>query len=1630
MYIDKIDELLDKTIDDYYETLMNNQKIQSIFGDINFVRHQKEINNIFDLHMNSINMEEIRNIIKNNDNVDMVIQIIKRYIAYYTFLMIAFFYKHDKKTFINNIVEFSKNQGLYTYKISNFFNSGNNAKIIEFYQMIRDILIIINVINKENSDKSTLNNLKAKKNMKSAFDFIDSLGKDYVKQVFSASSYDTPKEQAHNIIKTLIILEIYKKIDKQEIYRLIELVEQEKGEYIFIDIVVPKKQNVDYSTIEDILSSEEIESGYAHELWNYIIEQDQIKHFDNVDAKILKLINSKLMIPITQEFLLYHHSSEKYEQHNSSNKKQDTKIKYIINKIDLASELFSPQKDPTNILKIKKSFSPLLNEKRAVTINDGEDQRIIAKNLNFSQQSSTNFDYHLDLLSHRTNPYVNFKDFKNYGFSITFNKSTDCIRSIVFDKTGEFKQNHNNVVQMRSGPRNIHTDIVGFLMPSNISSIECTKIKKLTDIRNITNNKNGYALMKQLLIDTKLQNVKHGSSVFWLFDLNKDNVKIKSYDQTNKLTERDQIKHMVGQLYDDIQFYAFNAIKYDMQKLQKNLTLDDIKKIIEHYQIKYIDIQNNDEYMDELENLSYELMIKSESKYDENDDIFFGLSGDIIKLPSIISHDRSKIESVKIEVAKYEHHIHQEVINTHSAICQHHIEWNNLAQIRKKDPNKHADGIYKFMSNYVIENAEQEYVCKSCGTYVNINKYISDGKFDSATGQFITYSIPIFTPLEEMAEYLKYNLAIRGIDKIIDRFASIINIPFLIGTVRDIKQNRKPIIKNVIDLILLNNSFLRKNITKRNPEAIKLYGINEKLTSIFSFHLDNAIFVYSSKEKDLYKIPKYNNVMTYIYIMITLELNVDNILSLSKNKKNSCSYEIFAKYGKNLFDGLKIRKNTDGDLVHINKYPSFCYVIFIMSCMSSLYNMWLYADNVSPQARKKNHLTVQKIIIHSFVDILNSLLENSTLHSSNKIYKIFSTKFYDKLSSVYSDPTIIKRLDESIEQIEDMQKSSSDTKIKSIKPTGTYEKMLLDESIYRDNPPATYFAPLRVDDTIKIKTMNNVTNCKNGNFHRWVPKNNSYMCKICDSDIYDTHYDPKLTEDIYKNYKYIKLQKLANTFCENGKMHKIICKNSNASICDKCNETNNANKSFTHDELDFFNSKIIKLHNKQNKMDINKNNSIQNAEKKESEYVLSVIEKLTSQYSTNNEQKFKFIVDFIHTVQSVVGSSISIGNDNVDLLNNIYIIKYDHMGNAIDKIELSESDNKVTLKKNHPIFNTDVLMYIDTRTTKVEVYYDAITNTLLGYKEQNSKLVHNNDANIKLTVKYSILNKLKYLGHNEIYVKLSDKLNNKNNDNQSQSQSQSDSYNDDTYDDFTRIVNDIMIHRNKNLKKVMYNFKRSINRIKYNFADANDTNSNINNDDNYTNTNDTLTQITEIYKQKISKIKLYDANNTHKIFKHWKAINLGVNPKLLHKNTMNVHDDTKILYADTLNQHDVNNNLILFYITYNMKKLIEYNDNKFIKMNIITFLIEFINATFDMFNVEYMHNNIEIKRFKYIIEGDGFIHDDEQKGYGLDMYGNDDDVEISDEQQNNIDDINEEMDAMDVDIDDLDSANEHFMERQ
>ena len=174
MYLNKIDLLLDKITDDFYATITNTQQLKKILAETNFVKFQKELTDFLKSYCDKINLSDIEELLKNSSIKIKIQETIKRYLCIYLFLYIGFFYVNSDSTFMNNIVEFTKNSTQYNYKIDGFFNSESNALIVKYFQFIKQLLNFIEADTPQK--KETLTN---RMNINHVLNFITLLVKNF-----------------------------------------------------------------------------------------------------------------------------------------------------------------------------------------------------------------------------------------------------------------------------------------------------------------------------------------------------------------------------------------------------------------------------------------------------------------------------------------------------------------------------------------------------------------------------------------------------------------------------------------------------------------------------------------------------------------------------------------------------------------------------------------------------------------------------------------------------------------------------------------------------------------------------------------------------------------------------------------------------------------------------------------------------------------------------------------------------------------------------------------------------------------------------------------------------------------------------------------------------------------------------------------------------------------------------------------------------------------------------------------------------------------------------------------------------------------------------------------------------------
>ena len=770
MLINQIDNLFDTILNNFYDFLYKKDIFKKYSKDSNFVVFQEDILLNIKEFVETIPESDILKIIKKKNHIEQIYNIIKRYCAFYIYLGIGYNYEEERDLFIINIIEIAKNQKETTYQINNFFNSYNNSKIINFFSDIQNIksLVEFKTIDKI---KIILSNNPIK--FSNIIKLFSELGEDYIINNFLI------KDNFHNILKTIIFKLIYLKEEKKDINDLLNEIEKEEGEYKYIEIIVSNANKiVDFNIIQKFLNIKQIKLGLAEEIYNYLVE---IKNTSEIIIKenqdfINYLFSNKILIPITEDFIRYHKDSEKYNIDNE--KKDNTKIRYIINKLSNIRNYYSPmiQKNITLKLEVERQFYKNLDPRMAILYNDNEEIKIIQKLM--MSDNVIDSDLLIDLQNIRKYAYINFKINLNDYIKLRPSITIEAIRLI------NLKKKKSEYIETRIGNNNIDLNIVGIAFNTSrlnilktkksLTPLECFTVKNLINVKDITKKSNGF--LSFINIFKKATRIKNNNLYYWLFNNKTDIPKISDYINYNENDSDKNIKIMLAEIYNLWTNIIKKKILNYTSKLN-NITIWQLEKLLNVYEKKYFNFNFNPEIKNDLiNNILVNKFKEIEIIEDEIDNIIPGKRNKIIELPM------AKIEKSKKNILILDQNkkfIEETVEENINAICNHYIKWDNLNKISKTNQEDFNQQVFEFVKKYVKENDKGLRICKSCNELLLLDKYISEGTYNKELDQFMTTSIIVHQKLIKLPQYTDLKKTISNLEKNLEKIAYIINFKML-----------------------------------------------------------------------------------------------------------------------------------------------------------------------------------------------------------------------------------------------------------------------------------------------------------------------------------------------------------------------------------------------------------------------------------------------------------------------------------------------------------------------------------------------------------------------------------------------------------------------------------------------------------------------------------------------------------------------------------------------------------------------------------------------------------------------------------------------------------------------------------
>ncbi|BCS83066.1 hypothetical protein QLL95_gp1057 [Cotonvirus japonicus] len=879
MYVNQIDDIIDEILNKLYlDGLSRDASFNDIINSnkINFIEYREQINNFIGNFIDNIDTTEIRKIINNRENLNKIMDIIKRYVAYYYFLSIAYYYAGNIKDFRNNMIQYSKLQENSTFSIKNFFDTQNNYQLIKYFKIIKDTTKILLMTDLQ---KKTLNPA----DIKDTIDFLNGLGKEYIDNyllsVIVENNEDAVNINVHNLIKTIVFGEIYKNQERNFVFEIINDIEEDEEEYTYIDIVVSNDDTNDLNNFKQIFVGEDDSERKARDLYELVNETNQITSVKTVETKNNDLFKYDIITPVIDDFLRYHRDSEKLDTETSAinvplvsdnnaknvqqtllyqqrKKKDNTRAQIIVNKLDSILDYYSPsvKNNPEFLSVVKKYFQNPLSYRKAILHNYLDEVTVVDKIRKQGTKVIENNEYFLELLQIIHNAYFLFKDFNKYGASVNlFNEKP--INMLRYSNIEYQNQMDGLEVDMHTGTENSTINLVGLALgPFNNDPKQCTTKKNLIDIRTlkITYMKNGNPVTRTTNNGFKafLKIVKHfyvntlsvrehpefvvynnytdierlnpdlfDKIIYWVYDIDLDIFEMDTYENLKSNSNQDIIRFMNSLIYDKINGFIEEKLTL---LIENNLhyPLSKMETMIQLYSEK------NHLFLDQNE--TRELIVKeylqkleiSNTKIPDIEPV------DASLVPMYQPFNENKIFVIDIDTInplnpqpyiKLEAYSRttadKTVVRRTEGKCKHESEWNEINKIKYENLNKYNSEITAFIEKYSLETTQLDYVCNVCGQILPLKQYVQDGSFNNTTQKFVTAYVPIDIPLEEIREYSKYKLTVKFLDTLINRVSLITNTNMLVGPNNHIQQKRKALVKNIIDIIVKHNSVnLKKNI--------------------------------------------------------------------------------------------------------------------------------------------------------------------------------------------------------------------------------------------------------------------------------------------------------------------------------------------------------------------------------------------------------------------------------------------------------------------------------------------------------------------------------------------------------------------------------------------------------------------------------------------------------------------------------------------------------------------------------------------------------------------------------------------------------------------------------------------------
>jgi hypothetical protein len=1706
MYVNAIDEQIDEILNNFHAALIKDPTFLKLYNDqiINFVIYREQINDFIKSFSESATTgnAKLESLVNNQNNLKQITDIITRYIAYWYFLLLAYYYPGTAKDFANNIIQYSAQQEKSNFKIPNFFDSVNNSQLLRFFDIIKNASEYLLMTP---SQKEIANQYK----YADTIAFLKQFGDDYIDRFLLTVNETDPSNPTvtvddQNLIKTIVFIGIYQNQDQTTVFKILNETEESEGEYKFIDVVVENDVRTDLQSLTALLAgatkARNVDS-LATDLFNLFMESETISEPESVESKNSKLLTSlPYQHPIVDDFLRYHRDTDRIDVSSAFNppiltvnnaknvqaallyqqrkKKENTKAQAIVTKLDAITDLYSSLLDPKGKADVLKFFQGFLSDRKVVTHNYLEELKVLGKIIKQGRNAVDSDEYLLELQYITNRAYFPFKDFKAYGAGI-YLEQPETVDVVRYSNIEFQQQRQTQALELHTNIHDETINVVGFTagpFSRKFNPIQCISKSNAVDIRSINfsyvksgsvrkaKSPNGYALYKKIVkhaiietfyVDENLELRNDFSEVvrlnpsldskviYWIFDPELDTFNLDTYETTKSHSFQETTKLMNTILYESFQKSLRRRLAILIRTSGTGIFNNGLKPWDKSQLIQMVQIYSDKMKLNLTEDEKADFIVQNYLQVLEVPPSTVSQPKNLLEMPTYVHTEVSGAHTIKIDLydptmlrqySRIEAHSQEarELVKNQGprVKCEHENAWNSVQKLISGTLNDYNIAVSGFIDRYVIETAKSDYNCKVCGQMLPMKSFVQDGAFDPVTQKFIAAYAPIDTPLQEVTGYDKYATIIAWLDNKITQLSLITNTNVYVGINTQARQKRKLLIKNTIDLFTKHSQTNMRRAQKpaeREAYMQSKFGVNPDLDVIRFFELsDNIVNVGPDTDSEDLSIKRFkrNNLLLYLLLLFIGELSGAQISLMTFDK--IANIYTYTKYSQKFFGDLKLRRAVNGsETVLITEYPILCYLLHSLSYFYSKYRIW----DSGTKSDKVYEPVQAKVIINSFVDLFNSISMDAGRQLSDYVYSLNATKMYTQLNQVFKNGDIVEILMKTHDRYGDPTQISTTLNYKVIEeiqplligvsklPPFVKHRLLS----YKIGQSIDFYNLLT--RTYRItNTSTAITNCPQGTIHEWMqtgPGKKETVCEICGEHAVSVSASTIRTEAVF----YYRMGYVAKFLrCLSGTLHNFEQVN-NREICTICHRPKD--DTYTKEEIDKLTSNLNKLDAAAAHKLIKKLEDFAILNKRYELAKETVQADLTKSFnkafSKNANAYADMIAKFTAYLQQVIGGNVNLtdGKNPIYVQDDVYIINVGHDGARLARpITFTFKDKRIFFEENNPFFKVDVYYYVDNSPqAQVTVYYDAITLAYIGYKSKLGTYERKTQKNNYLTLIPSVKKMLETIAYESNYVNIE----------QEASSTQGLPSEQKPEKLFESLDNTIIDHLQK-MKYVADRFTNIFNKTKN--IDAEPDNEAVS-DDIKLSTTQSIEKIANKYGKLLANVPF------HNIFSDWQVLRNGFTYEPVDwasTTILTLLQASNKINVEQINYYDIASTKIMFYLLESMTKLLEDQTNHTNKTNLGQFYVDVIVYIYNIFNIDSYKNDMDIKRFQFLLKGSNVMVDLLRQGQGLtkvteqeeENITNTEDVEdigdleitnLTEEEQEEIENLKEEAEALDIDHD-------------